>query len=306
MQNWLNVWSGCRDWDNLIIVVDGEQPMDLRIPPAMDVQQLCWPDHERMLGKDAWIISRKDSACRCLGLLAAWHEGAEYVASCDDDCYPDSAGWFTTHMLQLTQTPRWVSTADGIRPRGLPYRDTGRLKVAASMGLWRGTPDIDGPNGLCSPASDYHPQQGTMIWPRNVFAPFSGMNFCVTREALPLFYFPLMGSGQPYARFDDIWAGCLAKHCCDALGWSIVSGPPFVRHIRASDPIQNLVKEAPGIAENERFWRFVDEVDVDGRHGAVEAMLSVGMALRTKAGYYGKLGQAIMTWCELFEPGIAA
>ena len=45
------------------------------------------------------------------------------------------------------------------------------------------------------------------------------MSLAFRIEALPLMYLPLMGEGQPYDRFDNIWGGVIAKRVCDHLGW---------------------------------------------------------------------------------------
>ena len=41
-------------------------------------------DIERILGKNAWAISFKDSACRCFGYMVA---KTRYVFTNDDDCF---------------------------------------------------------------------------------------------------------------------------------------------------------------------------------------------------------------------------
>lgn len=41
-------------------------------------------DIERILGKNAWAISFKDSACRCFGYMVA---KTRYVFTIDDDCF---------------------------------------------------------------------------------------------------------------------------------------------------------------------------------------------------------------------------
>lgn len=299
MQQWLDAWAPVSDWDRLIIVVDGPETLRLETH-GLNVLQTAWPAYRDQLGDKSWIISRKDSACRCFGFWLAWRSGATHIATLDDDCLPIDPEWFGRHVAVLENTPKWASTVNGVRPRGMPYRETGRLdSLVANVGLWDGVPDLDAVHGLACPRSDFRASGGTEIWGSGQYRPMCGMNLCFKRDATPLMYFPLMGEGQPYRRMDDIWAGVIAKRCCDALGWCMSSGPPFVRHSRQSDPLANLAKESPGIVENEKFWQYVDEINVSG-DGPLEAMRSIADWLPPE-GYYGTLSKAIDVWCSLFE-----
>ena len=92
--------------------------------------------------------------------------------------------------------------------------------------------------------------------------PFCGMNFAFRAQALPALYFPPMGEGSPFARFDDIWAGLVLQKALPAAGLLVTTGEPFVRHVRASDPFRNLVREAPGVEANELVWRLLRDAQV--------------------------------------------
>jgi reversibly glycosylated polypeptide/UDP-arabinopyranose mutase len=115
-------------------------------------------------------------------------------------------------------------------------------------------------------------------------------------EALPMMYLPLMGEGQPYDRFDDIWGGIIAKRVCDHLGWSITIGRPIVDHRRASGPFRNLVKEAAGIRRNETFWQEVDAIGLRGTSpGGCMLEIAAGLAGNADS-HTAKLGKAIERW----------
>jgi hypothetical protein len=121
-------------------------------------------------------------------------------------------------------------------------------------------------------------------------------------------YFPPMGQGSPYARFDDIWAGLVVQRICRHLRLSIVCGHPVVEHRRASNPFANLVKEAPGIGANESMWAVIDEVPLSGRD-PLTCMREMGAALRDHASgddYLRRWGSAILEWCRLFDAPSAA
>lgn len=136
--------------------------------------------------------------------------------------------------------------------------------------------------------------------PHGQYFPFTGMNFCFKREVAVLSYFPLMGEGQPYRRFDDIWFGVIFKRICDHLGYYITSGHPFVEHRKASDPMINLVKEAPGIKMNETFWEAVDGVKLTAQNPK-DCMFEMGKGLSEETdAYIVRLGQALIVWAERF------
>ncbi|HWT79271.1 MAG TPA: hypothetical protein VN648_10770, partial [Candidatus Methylomirabilis sp.] len=151
--------------------------------------------------------------------------------------------------------------------------------------------------------SDFVPPDDSRVLARGQYVPISGMNLCFQRDFAPLAYFPLQGDGWPYRRFDDIWFGVIAKKACDHLGWSISMGRPSVRHIRASDVYQNLVKEAPGIGFNEHFWRVIDAIELTGCGTPCDCMRRIGESLAEREScYLQSLGVALGTWAELF-PG---
>lgn len=51
-----------------------------------------------------------------------------------------------------------------------------------------------------------------MTVPKGTLFPMCGMNLAFDRLAIgPAMYFGLMGEGQPWGRYDDMWAGWCAK-----------------------------------------------------------------------------------------------
>lgn len=76
----------------------------------------------------------------------------------------------------------------------------------------------------------------------------------------------------------------------------------MVIHSRASDPMVNLVKEAPGIAKNESFWKFVDRLYVPqdkGIRGAVYAV--AGQLIESKDPYYTHYGRCLEAWLRILQ-----
>lgn len=222
-----------------------------------------WKEIENDLGKDAWIISRKNAGCRIYGFLKAYRDGADYIISLDDDCMPDSKDFVKTYIEALNRKvpTSWVYTLPEIWTRGFPYKLRRESQVMLHMGLWEGVPDLDAPTQLFVPLDNYKCSVKNKIVPKGIYFPFCSMNFGFRRELTPHLYFPLMGEGQPYDRFDDIWAGVLVKRYLDKNNYAVTYGKPYVRHDRASNVYTNLRKEASGLEVNEEFWKKMPKGD---------------------------------------------
>ena len=323
LAEFFRAWKGRGGWDRAIVIEDAPQKTLLSAGAGESPLHYSHAEIGRILGDDAWIISRKDSACRCFGFLAAYHLGADRVITLDDDCWPllETRDFAAEHDWAMTEHKKWVTSVPGLNPRGMPYKNRGKLEnVVANVGLWTGNPDIDAPHSRVDMAArqqlDYDgkfmanwapPNEGNWIVPHGQFVPLCGMNLCLERQALPLAYFPLMGEESPYARMDDIWFGVIFKHCCDALGWHISVGDPFVEHRRASDPFINLVKEAPGIAANEEFWEMVTCAELPVSRPAIDTIQQMGWhfenIIKEADGeyYISRLGKALQVWARLFS-----
>lgn len=248
-------------WQDTIVVYDGHLAADGKVDlrsQGVDLT-LDWSDTPCSPGLDMPLFSRRDSACRNHGFLEAVRRGADVVVTLDDDCLPGPDGpaaFLQGHRRNLYVPLAWTSTVPGLRVRGLPYGPAmSEQFVALSMGLWRGNPDQDAICQLHEPLVDFVPPPGTRLMNPNQLFPLCGMNLAFRRELLPAMYFPLMGEGSHYARFDDIWCGLVAETICAARGWGMVVGEPHVQHTRASNPFRNLVKEAPGVVVHEQLWR---------------------------------------------------
>lgn len=303
--DFLRAWTPW-PWDRVIVVedlpeVDAAFLEALSPADARRVELFSWAQIDAAL-PDASIISREDSAIRSFGFWHAWRTGAEIILTLDDDCYPTADAFVEGHRDNLYRTPAWQSSVAGLHARGLPYRNLGVLRdVQVSMGLWLGSPDVDAITTLAGtgrPVTDADAR--TRVMSAQQYFPMSGMNLAFRREAACLMYFPPMGRGEPFARFDDIWCGIALQRICRHLGLSITCGHPLVDHRRASDALINLVKEAPGVAANERRWETVDAVVLTAG-SPLGCMLELGAALAADADeYVARWGRSIATWCALF------
>jgi reversibly glycosylated polypeptide/UDP-arabinopyranose mutase len=285
--------DGTYPWDQFVLVEDSktrlfsdEQIRSFGIShhlPESKISELV--SGYRIEGPIPGFVSSRDSARKAIGFVAAaaWTKPS-HILVLDDDCYPveqinpigptSRRQFVAGHLSAMTPKAHWVSTVEGRHIRGVPYGvfapgdpGPGSLRVVANMGLWRNVPDDDSPHTLVQPEIGVRFPDGakTRVMPINRYWPMSGMNLMFDVVALPLFYFPRMGEGVPYARFDDIWCGVIVQKICRHLGWSITAGAPEIHHARASNPMVNLVKEAPGIAANEYFWRVIDEIHLTAK-----------------------------------------
>jgi reversibly glycosylated polypeptide/UDP-arabinopyranose mutase len=321
IRGFLSSWAapGVKFWDDdLLIIVEDDEPAG-RLSPL----HFGHPDIARDLGADAWIISKGDSAIRSYGFLVAWREGADVIVTLDDDTRPvPGQDYLAEHMRNFDATPKWTTSVPGLTPRGMPYGDRGTLRgVMLSMGLWCGVPDLDAAHSLVEGCpADYTPPEGRWVVPHGQFAPMCGMNLAFRREVAPLMYFGLQGSGWPYRRMDDIWCGLWAKKILDRLGYRMTIGRPWINHPRASNPFANLVKEAPGVAFHEEFWKIIDETSIgdaadDGLRGErpspamcmkwlashLEAATETSRVNDAARPYIAKLGAALGIWSGLFS-----
>lgn len=296
IRDFIRSWHG--KFDEVIIVEDNPT----RTFDIARAIHYSWKEIDEELGDKSWVISRRDSAIRCFGFYMAYKRGADYIFTLDDDCYSiPEEDFVCSHINQIENTPRWTESVIGMRTRGMPYYNKGTLdSIVANVGLWTNVPDLDAAQSLIAPIKDFQPPNINRIIPTGQYFPMCGMNMCFKSKITPLMYFPLMGEGYPYKRFDDIWCGVIMKKICDYFGLHVSCGHPFVQHIRASDPIKNLVKEAPGVELNETFWEIVDNIKLNGTtiNGCLKQL---GILLQdNQHDYIKKVGKAIGIWASLF------
>jgi len=297
LRAFIKAWD-LSSWHHIIVIEDNpEQTFSLDI----NCDHYSWREIQKDLGKDAWIISKKDSAIRAYGFLKAYQKGADYIFTLDDDTAPTSHNHVEMHVKNMEATSRWTESVPCKRTRGLPYKNRGILpNVMMSVGFWTGVPDLDSINSLIAPESNFQPLEYSRILSSGQYVPICGMNLAFKRELTPACYFPIMGDESPYHRFDDIWFGILVKKICDHLGWHISCGTPFVEHKKHSNPFTNLEKEAPGIAFNEIFWEYIDAINLKGKNPR-SCMKEIAKKLSKLDNIYmAHLGEAISVWEGLF------
>jgi len=306
-------WQGALDGVHVIVVQDGDPSVRLDIPAGIDATVWARPQIEELLGERSWVISQRDSACRCFGFLVS---RARYVYTFDDDCTPPhgrasrTANPLRDHLANLRSPshPDYFNTLYDVEfVRGYPHALRDGKPTAISHGLWLGHPDLDALTQRARPDLriwDEVPIVQTV--PRGAQYSMCGMNLAFDRELIgAAMYFGLMGAGQPWGRYDDLWAGWCSKVICDHLGYGAKTGRPYVVHEKASNWRTNLEREANGIrwAGDLRF--FFEGVRFDHRQTTVSECYTaladqVEAALSVLDSYFVRLAEAMRVWAQLW------
>ena len=233
LDNFLEAWRPFIEPFHLILVQDGDPDKVLHIPDWADYELYNRRDIERALGDDAWIISKRDASIRNFGFLVS---EKRYVWSVDDDCLPtsktgsrggadDGVNAILEHVNNLLSpsTPYFFNTVyDPYREgadfvRGYPYSLREGVPTAISHGLWMNAYDYDAPTQLLKVAErNTRYVDAVVTVPHGVLYPMCSMNVAFDRELIgPAFMQGLMGDGQPWARYDDMFAGWASKVVAD-------------------------------------------------------------------------------------------
>ena len=124
------------------------------------------------------------------GIARALADGADVVCVLDDDCYPNEPRaerpldeFIEDHLKALEdQEVKKVIPTMLPHPRGYPYRHrTIKMRVAASIGLWTGYPDLDAMSALVIGEQP----EGCQLLRSSVHGdmfPFCGMNYAFRKD----------------------------------------------------------------------------------------------------------------------------
>lgn len=330
---WFNAWKTQLDGIKVYVVEDQPEKSDALkfLSTVKRWKHYAWDDVDRNLGSKSWIIPRRTSAIKSYGFMQARADGADYIWTLDDDCFPETKGnrapyvHTLKHIMETSQADdSWFNTIEstGLYPRGYPYGIRQDKKpVMIHHGLWSGVPDLDGITALEHHERRLGPANGWEVVPTGKFFAMCGMNLVFRTEMTPAMYFGLQGQmvskqqrlrelGEPeklpFDRFDDIWAGLFAKKIADYLGYAVTSGGPSILHTKLSDPTMRVIKEGPGIAANEILWQVVRDFDLTC--GSVrDCYDELALMVDSAAGdlpypeYWKKLSDAMHEWAMMFN-----
>lgn len=288
--------------DHHVIVIEDHPERTFRVRKPY-VTHYDWHDIDTDLGENGWIIPRTSAANKSYGIYKAWQQKPDMIVCLDDDCLPACDDFLEQHYSKLSKPvdmPAWMSTIGGIFPRGMPYYNASRkVDIVLSHGLWSGVPDYDAVTQLVAHRLDNKLSYQEMVFPHGLYFPMCIMNVAFKPEIAVLMYQLLLGERYKYARFDDMWAGVIAKRICDHLGYWMASGSPTVMHSRASNVWKNLKLEVGGLEVNEVFWEKVDQVELSATDPA-SCYSEVASQLDFQGEYWDELKLAMRTWTSLF------
>ena len=206
---------------------------------------------------------------------------------------------------QPGQTSAWVSTLDGTIPRGVPYYNTERkLPCVLNHGLWTSVPDFDAPTQLLHARYPRELSWTDRTIPVGTYFPMCGMNVAIRPQAIPAFYFLLMGRGYDYDRFGDIWSGVILKRS------------PITSAIASTAAVRPSSTCAPPASGRTcaRRRRALSSTRPSGRRsiGSADRLQLPAVLprdrerLRLARRYWENLRKAMVTWTELFPDEVGA
>ncbi|KAL3785395.1 hypothetical protein ACHAWO_013582 [Cyclotella atomus] len=319
--DFLNHWREFFQGFHIIIIQDGDQGVHLNVPDWVDYELHKRVGIERALDQDGqWIISQRDASIRNYGFLLS---KKRYIYTIDDDCMPafNDKGRkinplaFHYRNLKTPSTPYMYNTLydpyqDGSDfVRGYPYSLRSGVPTGVSHEIWMNQPDYDAPTQLLKVkerVSKLHDMVQTV--PAGIFFPLCAMNVAFDRKLIgPAMMQGLMGDGQPWARYDDMFSGWAAKSVADHLGIGVKSGMPYIRHKKASNPFVNLKKGYLGLWWQEIVLRFfMTEVEYSsGADTPSKAYVELAAQIRSKLGnihpYFDRLARAMEIWTNFWD-----
>ena len=302
-------------YENLNVIIVEDNPQKTFKIEGDNIIHYSWKEIDGDLKENSWIIPRRTDCVRSYGYYKAYKSGTDFLITLDDDCYPTQTEpylieLFIKHLKNQVGND-WFNTLSGrmenhsgFYPRGFPYKNRNK-PVVLCHGLWNNVPDFDGQTQLANPGVRIKaPNIEATTVPHNVFFPMCGMNMAIRREAIPSFYFLLMGKDKNdnrwgFDRFGDIWCGIFIKKIIDHLEKAAVSGYPIIHHDRASNAQKNAELEIAGLEINEWLYKEVEKIQLTSQTFK-SCYRELAEKLPAKNNYFSKLKKAMIIWSELF------
>jgi hypothetical protein len=251
-----------RDGWDFVIVGDTKTPHDEYRKLEKDYKNVTYlsPNQQEELYLElSNLIGWKTIQRRNIGYVYAYQNGAEIMATIDDDNIPYD-NWGVNKIGEEIEIDLYEPELDVFDPlsitkdnyiwhRGYPieylqkrhrveYKGKTRRKVLVQADLWDGDPDIDAMARLTlKPIVKY--SDITEPYCSNKISPFNSQNTFLAREVIPYYaVLPFVG------RMDDIWGGYILQH---HFPNSVIYAPASVYQDRnVQDLVTNLEKEIIG------------------------------------------------------------
>jgi len=301
----VETWKETKEFDEIWLMWDGPgtgPPYEFtksyldRVFHHSDIEPSCIPTGS--------------GCCRSRLVLEAWrnHE-VKWLVHLDDDVRPsDGGGTFQFAIGQEFPFSRWLSTVGRlIYARGHPYElRIDRREPKIVHGIWNGNPDFDAATQLYETYSrgvtEYTCEPEQVVMRYGHYFPMSSMAVAIHRDLFPASYFLWMGKDLPLNKYGDIWCGVILKKICDHFGWLVTSGAPVVHHERASNVWENLRQEAKAIEYNERWWEWVDAVDIRSCSTVAQCYRQIATQMgMPKTEAFEQLRAKMIQWIGLFS-----
>lgn len=250
------------DWQ-FVIVGDSKTPHEEYFELEKiykNIKYLCPNQQNDLYPELSEIIGWKTIQRRNIGFLYAYKNGADIVATVDDDNIPYDNWGVNLHVGKIIDVdlyepelnvfdPLSITKDNHLWHRGYPieylqkrhrveYKGKIKRRVLIQADLWDGDPDIDAIARLThKPIVKY--SDITEPYCSNKISPFNSQNTFLHREVLPFYsVLPFIG------RMDDIWGAYILQH---HFPNSVIYSPASVYQDRnIQDLITNLEKEIIG------------------------------------------------------------
>lgn len=287
----IRAFDSMEDW-HLIVIGDLKTPKDYRLRRGTFVpagQQLSLG--LKCVSKIPWNCIQR----RNIGYLLAIREGADVIATVDDDNIP-LAGWGEGVDLPLKDVnhdvlmdrvntvvdPLYLHQCDlrarghtnlKLWHRGFPvqsledrfhhsrytYPESATVDVVAD--LWNGDPDVDAVCRIAHGPFDLEFKDDRFLIGKSNYAPFNTQNTFFSRRIAPCMCLPF-----DIGRMDDIWASYMTQRVMKELGSQVLFRGPSVRQERnPHDLSKDLEKEVVGYRHTPEFVRRLDDMTFSGR-----------------------------------------
>lgn len=263
----IKLFDAMEDW-HLVVIGDLKTPSDFKLERGTYIP----PVQQDTLGFDCvkmipWNVIQR----RNIGYLFALREGADVIASVDDDNIPLS-DWGKGIEFPMRSSRPWLTADLVVDPlylheiyfrerdhpglklwhRGFPVqllekRQThdlvqgGESDIDVVADLWNGDPDVDAVCRLAHGPFDlrFSSNRESIM---GVYAPFNTQNTFFSRRVAPCMCLP-----YDIGRMDDIWASYMTQTVMQRLNTRVLFRGPTVRQERnPHDLSKDLEKEVIG------------------------------------------------------------
>jgi len=274
------------DW-NLIVIGDKKTP-NIKLNNGIYINL----DDQKKLG----FTCTKDIPINCyqrinIGYLYALKNGAEIIASIDDDNIPLN-NWGKNVKVNKIIDSQFISspnklvdilytqkeiTKKNIWHRGFPVENLKfrfkqkiskktNCKIDIEAGLWNTEPDVDAICRISNGPFNLKFKNKNYIIDNKCFSPFDTQNIIFSRRIMPSMCI-LFGVG----RMCDIWASFISQRILRELNSYLFFTGPTVNHIRNEhNLVHDLFEETLGLKYTSNFLKFLNEIKFKKNQNVLE------------------------------------